>query len=110
MPTSQNEGNSSLFLLGGLFVAFFSLMLGIVVRGFTTDMLQDTWLIWALSGAMTGLILSMIWATFVLEDDPLGCLKIIGLATIIGAILIPILMAIGWIEWQIINFWWSKLS
>lgn len=91
-----------------IIVAFISLLVGITVRGYTTDMLQESLLVWSAAGAQTGFLLAIILLCTWIEDDPCGVLKLVAGATIAGAVLVPLLVAIGWVEWQVIDFWWPS--
>jgi hypothetical protein len=103
---TQNREAPLMIMLGAILIAFISLMSGIMVRGYTLDMLQDTWWVWSAAGAQTGFILTSILLCTWIEDDPCGVIKSVIGATVTGAILFPLFIGIGWVEWRIINLLW----
>ena len=92
-------------LTGATIIAFISLMVGIGVRNYSVETLQDTWWVWPAAGAQAGFVVTAILVCTWIEDDPCGTIKAIIGATVAGAVLFPLLIGIGWVEWYVINFW-----
>jgi hypothetical protein len=79
------------------------LALGTAVSHYTSQMLSETFWIWVEAGALFGMIVSFLISMGWLEDDPGGVLKFTAISTAAGAIVLPAILWIGWVEWWCIQ-------